>query len=139
MQLAKIDYSTGVVETAGDTEKANSVDSVAPVHEIAPDNSYVRIITSFKGEEKIRDLPARELSVGRVTSKHTVDVDLNPDTSVSRLHARIWFQENTVCIEDLGSSYGTKVNGHAITTPHAIASTDVIEVGETVLTIQQWP
>jgi len=131
--------STRVIAEPSTEEKAAViVDPVDPAHENPPVNNYVRIVTSYKGKEVIRDLPVGEISVGRVTASHSVDVDLNPDTSVSRLHARIWFHENTACIEDAGSSYGTKVNGHAITSPHTVVSTDFIEIGETTLTIHQW-
>lgn len=37
------------------------------------------------------------------------------DPTVSRRHARIWLEAGQVCIEDLGSSVGTYVNGARIT------------------------
>ena len=100
-------------------------------------NSSARFIICYNGQQIIRDLPKTELHVGRTTNSNTVDLDLNPDTSVSRVHARIWFQDDIAWIEDLGSSYGTKINGHSISGPHTLTFTDIIEIGETTLTIQQ--
>src|SRR5262249_37453127 len=60
-------------------------------------------------------LPARgHLDLGRPTSDRPVDVDLNPDHQVSRLHARLSCDEAGVWIEDLGSLSGTWVEGFDI-------------------------
>ena len=99
-------------------------------------NASIRFITNYNGHQIVRDLPKTEIQVGRTTNSHAVDLDLNPDTSVSRVHARIWFQDDIVWIEDLNSSYGTKINGHSISGPHALTSADIIGLGETTLTIQ---
>ena len=99
-------------------------------------NSFIRFITYYNGHQIVRDLPKTEIQVGRTTNSHAVDLDLNPDTSVSRVHARIWFQDDIAWIEDLSSSYGTKINGHSISGPHALTSADIIGLGETTLTIQ---
>ena len=42
-----------------------------------------------------------EVVLGREQGK--VDVDLNPDTSVSRVHARVWHSDAGIQIEDLNS------------------------------------
>ena len=139
------------LQQSNDTEEATSVVEPVNVNEPADETpftpaavegatgsqSYLRITTKYAGQEKVCELTETDLSVGRTTDEQPVWVDLNPDKCVSRLHARIWVQDNTVCIEDLGSSYGTKVNGHPISAPHTLTSTDIIEIGETTITIQQ--
>ena len=37
--------------------------------------------------------------------------DLRPDMRVSRQHARLWKENDTWALEDLGSNNGTFVNG----------------------------
>ena len=74
-----------------------------------------------------------EVVLGREQGK--VDVDLNPDTSVSRVHARVWHSDAGIQIEDLNSSVGTIVNGDTLQTATVIQPTDVIQLGETVVRV----
>jgi len=76
-----------------------------------------------------------EVVFGRKNEDHEVDVDLHPDTSVSRVHARVWQSEAGMQIEDLGSSLGTIVNGDKLQAATAIDPTDVIQLGETVVRV----
>jgi hypothetical protein len=48
----------------------------------------------------------------------------------SRRHAWVWKQGDQVIIEDLGSTYGTLVNGQPITAPRFLNYNDVIYIGE---------
>jgi hypothetical protein len=58
---------------------------------------------------------ATELIIGRKDDAGSrVDIDLTPDQSVSRQHARIWVQDGRCWIEDLGSGGGTRVDGQEI-------------------------
>lgn len=76
-----------------------------------------------------------EVVIGRKNEARAVDVDLNPDTTVSRVHARVWLSDAGVQIEDLGSSLGTIVNGDKLTAAMVINSSDMILLGETVLLV----
>ena len=76
-----------------------------------------------------------EVIFGRKDGDREVDVDLNPDTTVSRVHARVWQAEKGMQIEDLGSSVGTVVNGDPLQDATAIQPTDVIQLGETVVRV----
>jgi hypothetical protein len=49
--------------------------------------------------------------VGRANETSHPDFDLSPDNTVSRSHARIWVEDGSCWIEDLGSKFGTKVDG----------------------------
>src|SRR5437870_3087279 len=67
------------------------------------------------------------------------EVDLSrfdPQTKVSRRHARIWREGENFMVEDLGSVNGTVVNDTihlAPRQPHALDSGDRIRIGETTL------
>ncbi len=72
------------------------------------------------------------------------DVDLSrfdPDTKISRRHARIWRDGDNYLVEDLGSSNGTIVQNatshepHRLQPhqPHVLANGDVLKVGDTTL------
>jgi tRNA A-37 threonylcarbamoyl transferase component Bud32 len=67
------------------------------------------------------------------------EVDLSrfdPQTKVSRRHARIWREGEAFMVEDLGSVNGTVVNEMirlAPRQPHALDSGDRIRIGETTL------
>ena len=83
----------------------------------------------------MKSLAQSEVVVGRPNSQASVDIDLSPDTTVSRVHAKLW-QENGACwIEDLGSRYGTTGNGAAISGRHPLSDGDLVQIGETTLRI----
>ncbi|MEP6704825.1 MAG: FHA domain-containing serine/threonine-protein kinase, partial [Acidobacteriota bacterium] len=71
------------------------------------------------------------------------EVDLSkydPQTKISRRHARIWRDGVNFLVEDLGSSNGTVVDSPAVDAfrlvphkPHVLASGDKLKVGDTTL------
>ena len=72
------------------------------------------------------------------------DVDLSrfdPDTKISRRHARIWRDGENYLVEDLGSSNGTVIQNatdhqpHRLQPhqPHVLSNGDVLRVGDTTL------
>jgi hypothetical protein len=52
----------------------------------------------------------------------------------SRRHAWVWCQGDEVILEDLGSTYGTMVNGERLREPRFLCHNDVIQMGEAQLT-----
>jgi adenylate cyclase len=74
----------------------------------------VRIRYSFRDVEKVFDEIRDEVVLGRPRQGVLVDIDLSPDLSVSRPHARISSDNGRYWIEDLGSSNGTKLDGREI-------------------------
>ena len=52
----------------------------------------------------------------------------------SRRHAWVWSQGDDVILEDLGSTYGTLINGQTVRAPVFLSYGDVIHIGEARLT-----
>lgn len=52
----------------------------------------------------------------------------------SRRHAWVWCQGDDVILEDLGSTYGTLVNGERLREPRFLRHNDVVQMGEAQLT-----
>lgn len=79
--------------------------------------------------------------VGRTDPQSNIfpEIDLSrfdPDTKVSRRHARIWLEGDTFLVEDLGSVNGTVINDSvrlAARQPRVLDSGDRIRLGETTL------
>ncbi len=73
--------------------------------------------------------------VGRPNAQAEIGIDLSPDTTVSRVHAKIWLADGLCWIEDLGSRYGTTINGTRITARQQLQEGDSIGIGETTLRV----
>jgi serine/threonine-protein kinase len=79
--------------------------------------------------------------VGRTDPQSNIfpDIDLSkfdPETKISRRHARIWREGETFLVEDLGSVNGTVVNDSVRLgprQPRPLASGDRLRLGETTL------
>ncbi|GIK36217.1 MAG: adenylate cyclase [Chloroflexota bacterium] len=78
---------------------------------------------------------AEMIVVGRLWRGQAVDLDLTPDNTVSRRHARLSQENGAVWLEDLGSTGGTWVNGQRITTKTRLAPGDKITLGQTTLKV----
>jgi tRNA A-37 threonylcarbamoyl transferase component Bud32 len=79
--------------------------------------------------------------VGRTDPQSNIfpDIDLSrfdPETKISRRHARVWREGDTFLVEDLGSVNGTVVNEAVRLNPRkprALANGDRLRLGETTL------
>ena len=74
----------------------------------------VRVRCHYQGKEEIKEVLKASVEVGRFHDNVQPDLDLFPDINVSRKHARISVDAGTYWIEDLGSKFGTKVDGEEI-------------------------
>lgn len=76
----------------------------------------MRIRYYYNGQEKTFETEKTLIVVGRPDSDKqvAVDLDLSPDKTVSRPHARIGFEEGRFWIEDRGSTRGTKLDDKQI-------------------------
>ena len=55
------------------------------------------------------------------------------DSTVSRRHARIVFEENYYYVDDVGSQHGTRVNGDMIRLPYRLKHGDEIQLSQVTL------
>lgn len=116
-------------------ESPPSQPSTAPLEEkpsTAVGTQWVLVVKHKK--EVLQEIPLKdELVVGRFSpSTGPVDVDLSefPGAEfVSRRHMRIFVQNGTVFVEDLGSTNGVYVNKVRITEPTPVGHEDRIRVG----------
>jgi pSer/pThr/pTyr-binding forkhead associated (FHA) protein len=83
------------------------------------------------GEPRIVEV-VRAIVVGRSPE---ADVTL-ADGSASGRHARFEVAEGKLCVEDLGSTNGTFVNGRPATGRTTLAPGDTVDIGETVVKVQ---
>ena len=93
----------------------------------------------YQGKWHIKKLSADVVTVGRPNNREGIHIDLSPDTTVSRLHARLGLENGVCWLEDLGSTYGTKVNGANITGRVQLEAGDKVEIGETALRVDPAP
>jgi adenylate cyclase len=76
--------------------------------------------------------------IGRASNTGKPDLDLSLDINISRRQARIWREDETCWLEDLGSKFGTKINGNRLA-PNAkqkLSVGDWIKMGETEVQLE---
>lgn len=81
--------------------------------------------------------PTEEVQVGRLDAAHGIfpDVDLTSDGGleggVSRRHCKIYQEEDSYLVEDLGSANGTFLNGERLTPylSHTLENGDELQLG----------
>ncbi len=100
----------------------------------------MRISFTYQDRRELFESDAPRIIVGRSQSGAMApDLDLSPDRTVSRPHARLWREEDgQYWIEDLGSTHGTQINGHEIKGQgrRRIWGEDCLCIGETMLCIE---
>jgi DNA-binding NtrC family response regulator len=100
----------------------------------APENAGATLVIDLNSRVLLAPVDAgTSVVIGR-DDECDVVVD---DGSLSRRHARFSFKD-TLTVEDLGSTNGTRVNGLAIAphTPTALASADEVTLGEARVSVQ---
>src|SRR5580658_9588795 len=93
-------------------------------------NSHLLVIEN--GSSSVFPLPpAGSIVIGR-----SADVQLRVEhASVSRRHAQLVIDGGALSVEDLGSHNGTRVNGELTDGPRALASGDVVMIGDVVVVV----
>jgi sigma-B regulation protein RsbU (phosphoserine phosphatase) len=87
------------------------------------------LVGSIEGRTVVHVLTEGEQTVGRAT---TCDVSL-PVASISRTHAKLTLTGGRVTVEDLGSTYGTFVNGTPVAGPRELRVGDTLKLADTEL------
>jgi diguanylate cyclase (GGDEF)-like protein len=91
------------------------------------DRAYL-IVLAGNSVGKMFKLDEGETVIGR---SHRADIRLEDD-SISRMHAKVVLETNSVHVEDLGSSNGTLVNGERVS-KQSLSDGDKIRLGETTI------
>lgn len=97
----------------------------------------MRIVYSYKTEQKVFETTAAQVLIGRPKGEQTVDLDLTPDIRVSRPHARLSEEGGRISIEDLHSTMGTYVGGKRLEsgTKIALCVGETLRLGDTLLRV----
>jgi hypothetical protein len=80
------------------------------------------------------ELNSAQLTIGR---GHQNDIAIATDEYASARHARFEPRQDGVCVQDLGSTNGTYLNGTRLDRPRRLARGDIVRVGETDLRYEQ--
>ena len=90
------------------------------------------VVVTYEGVTRTVAIQGDEVLIGRKSSNNEPDLDLSPDKSVSRRHAKLWLDQGKYWIEDLGSTLGVAVNG--LKKPKSqVKFSDLIDIGRTRL------
>lgn len=97
----------------------------------------MRIIYSYNAEQKVFETKATQALIGRCKGEQTVDLDLSPDTQVSRPHARLSEEGGQLFVEDLHSSLGTYVGLKKLEsgTKFPLCGGEILRLGHTLLRV----
>ena len=89
-----------------------------------------------KGSRAMRGLHVDVLGPVVVGRSPSSDIVID-EPYVSATHARFTIQGPALVMEDLGSTNGTMVNGHAIDQPVTLRDGDEVQVGDTVMRVSR--
>jgi pSer/pThr/pTyr-binding forkhead associated (FHA) protein len=95
----------------------------------------MQIVCEKDGNRKSYVVDKREVVIGRVEKNSDADLQLEFDPSISRRHLKIRLLDGKIEIEDLGSSWGTTVNGTTISSPIVVTDSDRVRIGDTFVKI----
>jgi serine phosphatase RsbU (regulator of sigma subunit)/pSer/pThr/pTyr-binding forkhead associated (FHA) protein len=90
-------------------------------------------VVSTEGSPFDHTLDGESFVIGR-SSKADLTI---PDRSMSRMHARLYFDGGAWHIEDLGSRNGTLLGGRPVIDPARIGHGSVMQIGSTSITLRE--
>ena len=95
----------------------------------------ITIVIRFREFEYTADLDNRVVLIGRPGNAQP-DLDLSFDGSVSRAHAKLFVNDDGIWINDLGSKWGTYVDGKRISAAVQLSAESSIRMGETEIAVR---
>lgn len=105
-------------------------------HELAAFPFLMRLFLRFRDFDSTLERETISILIGRPRADTALpDLDLSPDRTVSRPHARLFWQEGAWHLEDMGSTHGTQLNGREIRGlgAQALRAGDTFQCGETLI------
>ncbi len=98
----------------------------------------MRILCSYRGTERTWDVAENDFVLGRPHENSPALIDLTPDKKISRVHARVWKEDDAWWIEDCQSLHGTVLNNVEIKGKgrQKLQGGDVIAAGDTNLRVE---
>jgi adenylate cyclase len=101
----------------------------------------LRITWNCQASKNVRDFNTDRLVIGRFGTANIQGLDLSADFKVSRQHAVIDVKDNIAWLTDLGSRFGTQVNGRDIRGQgeKRLWPDDTILIGQTTLRVTLLP
>lgn len=98
----------------------------------------LQITLTYKGAETIHEFSPERLLIGRLTRADGPGLDLSVDPCVSRHHAVLEMKGDECWLTDIGSRYGTLINGRDIrgAGPCRLSGDETIVIGETQLQVR---
>src|ERR1700719_4428559 len=98
----------------------------------------MRIVCSYHGTDRVWEIAQHDFVLGRAHENSPPLLDLTPDNKISRVHARVWKEDNEFWIEDRHSSHGTLLNSVEIKGmgKQIIRPGDLFAMGETTLRVE---
>ncbi|MGB0578877.1 MAG: FHA domain-containing protein [Limisphaerales bacterium] len=88
-----------------------------------------------KQGEQVHSTDKTDFVVGRLSKSSEAEIQIVNDPSISRRQIRIWMEDAQVWLEDLGSTWGTRVNGETVEEKTQISDLDRIQIGDTIVTV----
>ena len=87
--------------------------------------------------DTVREVKALQFLIGRGSQGEDASLDLGFDLRCSRRHARVWSEGGFFWIEDLGSKFGTKLDGEEIKGAgrRHLKPQAKVQIGDTLLTL----
>lgn len=89
-----------------------------------------------KGHRSLRGLHVDILGPVVIGRSPSCDIVVD-EPYVSSSHARLSLQGPALVVEDMGSTNGTLVNGHAIDRPVTLREGDEVQVGDTIMRVSR--
>lgn len=89
-----------------------------------------------KGARSLRGLHVDILGPVVVGRSPSADIVID-EPYVSSMHARFSLQGPAIVLEDMGSTNGTLVNGHAIAQAVTLREGDEVQVGDTIMRVSR--
>lgn len=126
-----ITHTGAVDEPTVDDQHAPVLSAITPLRQ--EHNARLSITQGNDTGQTFEIRPGKSYTVGRAIDNDIVLTDI----AVSRKHFDLRFEDGSWVIVDRGSGNGTVVNGNVEDNPFMLASSDMIEIGNTVFRFEQ--